>query len=458
VKPNHLVVLALFGVSAFGVCGAQTVALAEAAQRALAQHQTLKAARSTVSAATFQPQIDALKPPLTVSSELENVLGTAAVSGISGAEATLRVRRLIELGGKREARMDAAQALISQRTVIIVENCLRRFGQRQHQLGRLLSRDERFELAAVAASEVIKPSLFGLMIITVVYVPILALSGVVGKMFHPMALTVMLALTAAMLLSLTFVPAAVALFVTGKVNEHDNRVVRGVKVIYQPMLNFAMRWNLSVLLAAVVLVALSGAAATRLGAEFIPNLDEGDIALHALRIPGTSLSQAVAMQTALEARLKRFPEVDLVLAKIFGLLFMASGSARDAAVIFSGVPLALCGGVFALLARDIPFSISAGVGFIALSGVAVLNGLVMITFISQLRSDGASVENAVREGALARLCPVLMTALVAALGFVPMALNVGTGAEVQRPLATVVIGGIISSPLLTLMVLPALYR
>jgi len=150
--------------------------------------------------------------------------------------------------------------------------------------------------------------------------------------------------------------------------------------------------------------------------------------------------------------------VPVALAIIFGLLFMAFGSARDAAIIFSGVPLALTGGVFALLLRDIPFSISAGVGFIALSGVAVLNGVVMITFISRLRVEGRRLEDAIRDGALGRLRPVLMTALVAALGFVPMALNVGTGAEVQRPLATVVIGGILSSTFLTLLVLPALYR
>jgi cobalt-zinc-cadmium resistance protein CzcA len=143
---------------------------------------------------------------------------------------------------------------------------------------------------------------------------------------------------------------------------------------------------------------------------------------------------------------------------IFGLLFMAFASARDATIVFSGVPLALTGGVAALLLRDIPFSISAGVGFIALSGVAVLNGVVMISFIRSLRAEGRSLDDAIREGAMVRLRPVLMTALVASLGFVPMALNVGAGAEVQRPLATVVIGGILSSTLLTLLVLPALYR
>ena len=150
--------------------------------------------------------------------------------------------------------------------------------------------------------------------------------------------------------------------------------------------------------------------------------------------------------------------VPVTLVLIFGLLFMAFGSGRDAAVIFSGVPLALTGGVLALWLRDIPLSISAGVGFIALSGVAVLNGIVMISFIRKLREEGDRLDDAIRDGALSRLRPVLMTALVASLGFVPMAFNVGAGAEVQRPLATVVIGGIVSSTLLTLLVLPALYR
>src|SRR3546814_151936 len=150
--------------------------------------------------------------------------------------------------------------------------------------------------------------------------------------------------------------------------------------------------------------------------------------------------------------------VPVTLVLIFGLLFMAFGSAKDAAIVFSGVPLALTGGVFALALRGIPLSITAGVGFIALSGVAVLNGLVMIAFIHKLREQGDPLENAIVDGALGRLRPVLMTALVASLGFLPMAFNVGTGSEVQRPLATVVIGGIVSSTLLTLLVLPALYR
>jgi len=624
--------------------------------------------------------------------------------------------------------------LIVDGAVIIVENCLRRFGEAQHSLGRLLNREERFKLAARASAEVIKPSLFGILIITIVYVPIFALEGVEGKTFHPMAITVVMALTAAMVLSLTFVPAAVATFVTGKVEEKETRVMRAAKSGYQPMLDFALRSRKAVLAGAVALVVLSGWGASRMGSEFIPNLDEGDIALHALRIPGTSLSQAVAMQTALEDRIRTFPEVDQVFAKIgtadvatdpvppsvadtfvimkpredwpdprkpkeqlvaemneavqqvpgsryeflqpiqmrfneliagvrsdvaikifgddldqlasvaaevegvvssiegsqdaqteqvtglpfiqvipdrirltqlglnvddvqtvvstaiggteagqifegdrrfdivvrlpeemredrqvlerlpialpgggsvplsevatienvqgpnqisredgkrravvtsnvrgrdlgsfiseaqeriateielpegywvdyggtfeqlesasarlqivvplallliFGLLVALFRSVKDALVVFSGVPLALTGGVAALMLRGIPFSISAGVGFIALSGIAVLNGVVMLTFIRQLMDDGKPLEDAIKEGAMARLRPVLMTALVASLGFVPMALNVGLGSEVQRPLATVVIGGIVSATALTLLVLPALYR
>ncbi|MDH5470559.1 MAG: efflux RND transporter permease subunit, partial [Gammaproteobacteria bacterium] len=150
--------------------------------------------------------------------------------------------------------------------------------------------------------------------------------------------------------------------------------------------------------------------------------------------------------------------VPATLLLIVGLLVMALGTFRDAGVIFTGVPLALTGGIISLLIRDIPFSISAAVGFIALSGIAVLNGLVMVAFIRDLRFHGKALDEAIVEGAMTRLRPVLMTALVAALGFVPMALNTGIGSEVQRPLATVVIGGIISSTLLTLVVLPALYR
>ena len=627
--------------------------------------------------------------------------------------------------------------LIVDGAVIIVENCLRRFGESQGRLGRLLSREERFDLAARATAEVIKPSLFGVFIITVVYLPIFALSGVEGKMFHPMAFTVVIALSAAMVLSLPFVPAAVALWVSGRVEEHDNRAVATAKRWYGPVLDRVLGLRVTVVVCALLLVGASALMASRLGAEFIPGLDEGDIALHALRIPGTGLDQAIGMQSLLEARIKQFPEVDRVIGKIgtaevatdpmppsvadtfiimkdraawpdprkpkaqlvreieaavlgipgnnyeftqpiqmrmneliagvradvairihgddldqlaevgravervasgvagaadvkleqatglpvltispdraalarygldvrsvqdtvsialggatagqliegdrrfdivlrlpeeirsnidrlgelpvplqsgegalrhvplsevahlesapgpnqisrengkrravvtanvrgrdlggfvtelrarvgaevtlpegywieyggtfeqliaaserlqvvvpasllliLGLLVMAFGSMRDALVVFSGVPLALTGGVLALWLRGIPFSISAAVGFIALSGVAVLNGIVMVAFIGALRESGKSLAEAIREGAIARLRPVLTTALVAALGFVPMALNVGVGSEVQRPLATVVIGGIISSTLLTLLVLPALY-
>jgi len=641
--------------------------------------------------------------------------------------------------------------LIVDGAVIIIENCLRRFGEAQHALGRQLNDEERYDLTASAPAEVIRPSLFGLGIIAAVYLPIFALSGVEGKMFHPMAITVVLALTGAMVLSLTFVPAAIATFLRGRVAEHDNRLMRWSRARYTPLLNWALRRRVVVLAGAAVLVVGCGVLATRLGSEFVPSLDEGDITLQPMRIPGTSLEQSVAMQETLEKRLAQFPEVanifskigtaevatdpmppsmadtflmlkprdqwpdprkpkaelveeleaaakeipgsnyeftqpiqmrtnelisgvrsdvavkvygdnldqltrlasrvervmrsvpgaedvkaeqvsglplltitpdpaalaryglnpgdvqetvataiggsvagqliegdrrfDLVvrlpesqrqdpavladlpiplpesasvdessrlatganggprtvplrevakiqvergpnqinrengkrrvvvtanvrerdlggfvgelrtrigqdvtlpegywidyggtfeqlisatqrlgvvvpvtLALIFALLFMAFGSAKDAAIVFSGVPLALTGGVLALALRGIPLSISAGVGFIALSGVAVLNGLVMIAFIRRLREQGDPLDDAVRDGALGRLRPVLMTALVASLGFLPMALNVGAGSEVQRPLATVVIGGIVSSTALTLLVLPVLYR
>ncbi|MCK5910180.1 MAG: CusA/CzcA family heavy metal efflux RND transporter, partial [Caulobacter sp.] len=626
--------------------------------------------------------------------------------------------------------------LIVDGAVIIVENCLRRLGEAQHRYGRLLSRDERFALVASATSEVIRPSLFGVLIITLVYVPIFALTGVEGKMFHPMAITVVIALTAALVLSLTFVPAAVALFVTGKVEEKESPIMRGARRLYAPALETALRLRVAFVAGAVVLVAIAALAASRMGSEFVPNLDEGDIAMHALRIPGTSLSQAIAMQTALEAKVKTLPEVDRVVAKIgtaevatdpmppsvadtfimlknrkdwpdprkpraqlvaelqavvakvpgnnyeftqpiqmrfneliagvradvavklygddldqmsgearriagvlrsipgagdvsaeqtdgaptfdvkidrlaaarygltveevantvsaalggreagllfegdrrfsvvvrlpdaqrddletlgaipimlpasdgqvarsiplrevarfsytqglnqisrengkrmvtvqvnvrgrdlggfvsdaqarigamtlppvmytewggtferlqsarlrllivvpicfvaiYALLYLALGGFIPAAIVFSAVPMALAGGVFALLLRGIPFSITAAVGFIALSGVAVLNGLVMMSAISKRRDDGAGGDKAIIDGAMERVRPVLMTALVASLGFVPMALATGTGAEVQRPLATVVIGGLITSTALTLLVLPAI--
>ena len=624
--------------------------------------------------------------------------------------------------------------LIVDGAVIIVENCTRRLAEAQHNARRRLELHERLPLVLQATTEVIRPSLFGVAIITVVYIPIFSLTGVEGRMFHPMAATVVMALLAAMLLSLTFVPAAVAVFMGGNISEQESRLIVASKSVYRPLLEHALRLRWMIVSCATVLVAFSLWLATTLGSEFIPQLDEGDIALHALRIPGTSLTQAVAMQELLEARLKEFPEVDKVYAKIgtpeiatdpmppnvadnfvmlkprskwpdprrskqdlvaemeqavrqlpgnnyeftqpiemrfnelisgvradlgikvfgddldqlvasaddiravvagvpgaadvgveqvtglpmlsiipkrttlalyglnvddlqevvatgiggrevgviyegdrrfklvvrlpetlrsdidslaflpvplpdgdfvplnevaelelkpapaqisrengkrrivvtanvrnqdlgsfvaevkeriatqvqlpsgywldyggtfeqmasasqrlaivipmtlliiIGLLVMAFGSLRDSLIIFTGVPLALTGGVLALWLRDMPLSISAGVGFIALSGVAVLNGLVMLSFIRDLWRETGDLTTAVVEGALMRLRPVLMTALVASLGFVPMAFNTGTGAEVQRPLATVVIGGIVSSTLLTLLVLPALYH
>jgi len=630
--------------------------------------------------------------------------------------------------------------LIVDGAVIIIENCLRRFAKEQGRLGRLLTQPERLALAFEATREVRGATLFGELIIAVVYIPIFALTGVEGKMFHPMAFTVVAALLGAMILSVTFIPAAVAIFITGKVSEHENIAVRGAKAAYLPILRVLMQARLTVVAASVAVLAIALAAATRLGSEFMPSLDEGDIALHALRIPGTSLTQAIEMQSVLEARLKAFPEVDKVLAKIgtaeiatdpmppsvadtyvmlkpraqwpdprkpkaqlvseleaaaksipgnnyeftqpiqmrfnelisgvrtdvavkvygddldvmlasaqrieailtaipgsadvkveqvtglplltvqlnrealaryglaaedaqkvvatalggtvageifegdrrfdvvvrlpesvrtdidglgdlpvplpargagsvrtfiplrevasislaqgpnqisrengkrrvvvtanvrgrdlgsfvaeaqgrvqeaavapagywveyggtfeqlisasnrlklvvpaalllvFGLLYASFRSVKDSLLVFSGVPLALTGGVAALILRDIPFSISAGVGFIALSGVAVLNGLVIISFIRALRAEGRPLELAIEEGCLTRLRPVLMTALVAGLGFIPMALATGAGSEVQRPLATVVIGGIISSTILTLLTLPVLYR
>lgn len=624
--------------------------------------------------------------------------------------------------------------LIVDGAVIIVENCLRRLGEAQHRHGRLLERDERFKLVADASAEVIRPSVFGVIIITAVYLPILALQGIEGKTFHPMAITVMLALIAALLLSLSFVPAAIALFVTGRVEEKEGRVLRAIKRVYAPLLDWAVPRGKLLAAIALLLVAASGILASRLGSEFIPNLDEGDIAMHALRIPGTSLTQAVAMQSAVENRLGQFPEVARVFSKIgtadiandpmppsvadtfimlkprdqwpnprksrdalvaemeqavsaipgnnyeftqpvqmrmneliagvradvavkifgddleilrrlgtraraivarvpgaadvkleqvsglpmlqirprrdmlaryglslsnvqqavaiatggrragqifegdrrfavvvrlpeglrndldalgrlpialpgeiggfvplrevadialesgpnqisrengrrravisanvrgqdlgsfvaqlrremralnlpegyyiqyggtfeqlesaakrlqiviplallliFAMLFALFRSVRDSLIVFSGVPLALTGGVLALAMRGIPLSISAGVGFIALSGVAVLNGVVMLSFIRDLRASGMERLAAIREGALTRLRPVMMTALVASLGFIPMAFNVGAGSEVQRPLATTVIGGVVSATLLTLILLPALY-
>ena len=624
--------------------------------------------------------------------------------------------------------------LIVDGAVIIVENCLLRLAERQHRIGRVLDIEERLHTVFIATREVFTPSLVSVLVVILVNLPILALSGVEGRMFRPMALTVMMALVAALVLSLTFVPAAVALFLRGRIEEKENRIVRGARRLYGPVLGFALRFRAPILGGAVALVLLCGWLGSRLGSEFIPSLDEGDLAVQALRMPGTSLSQSIAMQLQLERALHGLPEINTYFSRvgtaevatdpmppsisdgyimmkdrrdwpdprkskatlvqeieqrleavpgnalevsqpiqlrfnelisgvrsdlgvkiygddlaqlletgndiarvltrmagadgvkveqvaglpvlsvepdraslyryglnvadvqdvlaaatggaqagqvfegdrrfsivvrlpeqlrgdvtmlsrlpiplpqagyvplgevatlsltngpnqvsrengkrrlvvttnvrgrdlggfvseareriaqqvslptgywldyggtfeqlqsasqrltllvpatlglIFALLLLTFGSAKDAALVFSGVPLALTGGVLALWLRDIPLSITAGVGFITLSGVAVLTGVVMVAAFRDRLANGASIDVAIREGAMLRLRPILMVALVAALGFLPMALNTGTGAEVQRPLATVVIGGIVSSTLLTLLVLPGLYR
>lgn len=644
--------------------------------------------------------------------------------------------------------------IIVDGAVVMVENIIRRFGERQAHLGRVLTRAERFEEAFESAREVAKPTLFGVGIIMIVYLPILTLGGIEGKMFIPMAETVLLALGGALIFTFTFIPAGIALFLKGKVSEKESVIIRGAKKVYVPMLDFALRQRWQIVIVAAAFFLFCGAIATRMGSEFIPSLDEGDIATHAMRIPSTSLSQAIAMQTDLEEKIKSFPEVDRVYAKIgtaeiatdpmppsvadvfimiksrsdwpdpekpkaqlvaeieeavkklpgnnyeftqpiqmrfnelisgvrsdvavkifgddldtmlaqgqkiasllqsvsgsadvkveqvtglplltididrtaiaryglniadvqevveaavggksvgqvyqgdrrfdlvvrlpeevrrdvealeflpiplpeheragtasltmasfsmtdatapayvplgaiasiaisegpnqisrengkrrvvvqanvrgrdlgsfvrdaqeaidtkiklpagywmtwggqfenlmaaqqrltvvvpvallliFILLFATFNSFKNSILVFTGIPLALTGGILALWFRDIPLSISAGVGFIALSGIAVLNGLVMVSFINKLREEGVALEEAITNGAITRLRPVLMTALVASLGFIPMAIATGSGAEVQRPLATVVIGGILSSTFLTLVVVPALY-
>jgi cobalt-zinc-cadmium resistance protein CzcA len=621
--------------------------------------------------------------------------------------------------------------LLVDGAIIIVENCLRRLSQAYKDGAVTLN--ERLEIVFKATKEVIKPALFGVFIITAVYIPIFALSGVEGKMFHPMAITVVIALLGSMVLSVTFIPACIALFFKKPVKETENKLMSVLTRLYKPVVEFSLKLRWLVLFLATGLVIMSGIAATKLGSEFVPNLDEGDIAMHALRIPGTSLNQAIALQASLEDKIKELPEVERVFTKmgtaevatdavppsvadnfiilkprdqwpnpkktkndliaelsdlveqipgnryeflqpiqmrfnellsgvraelaikVFGddfdqlialgneieksispvdgivdiaveqttglpiltitpdrsalaqyglsisqlqdqlavamggqsaglfyegdrrteiivrlpedvrqdvdvignlpiqrsqndyvplkelatvelvlgynqvyrengkrrvvvtanvrgrdlgsfvndvkqtigdnveipagywveyggtyqklqsasnrlsvvvpitllliivLLLFALGSFKDTLVIFTGVPLALTGGVLALILRDIPFSISAAVGFIALSGIAILNGLVMVSFIRDLLKEGLELNQAIIKGALTRLRPVITTALVASLGFIPMALNTGIGSEVQRPLATVVIGGVISSTLLTLIVLPAFY-
>ena len=633
--------------------------------------------------------------------------------------------------------------IIVDGAVVIVENAIRRLAHAQQKHGRMLTRGERFHEVFAAAKEARRPLIFGQLIIMVVYLPIFALTGVEGKMFHPMAFTVVIALLGAMILSVTFVPAAIAMFVTGKVKEEEGIVMRTARLRYEPVLQWVLGHRSIAFSAAFLLIVLSGFTASRMGSEFIPSLSEGDFALQALRVPGTSLTQSVDMQQRLEkAVIEKVPEVERMFArtgtaeiaadpmppnisdsyvmlkpqsewpdpgksrealiadlqkaaasvpgsnyelsqpiqlrfnelvsgvrsdvgvKVFGddmevlnqtaakiaaalqkvpgasevkveqttglpvltinidrdkaaryglnvgdvqdaiaiavggrqagtlyegdrrfdmvvrlseklrtdvaglssllipvpasagstdqqigfialsqvasldlvlgpnqisredgkrvvvvtanvrgrdlgsfvseaadtiengvqipagywttwggqfeqlqsaakrlqivvpvalmmvlaLLFMMFNNLKDGLLVFTGIPFALTGGVMALWLRDIPLSISAGVGFIALSGVAVLNGLVMIAFIKNLREEGRSLSDAINIGALTRLRPVLMTALVASLGFIPMALATGTGAEVQRPLATVVIGGILSSTALTLLVLPALYQ
>ena len=629
--------------------------------------------------------------------------------------------------------------LIVDGAVIITENSLRHLAERQHELERTLTREERLATVRASTIEMVKPSLYGQAIILLVYVPLLSFTGVEGKMFEPMALTVILALGAAFVLSLTLVPALIAISLTGRVQETENRVVAAGIRAYRPLLRFATASPPSVIAAAAVLFALALFVFTRLGEEFIPSLDEKNIAMHAIRIPSAGLTQSQAMQLAVEKTVSRFPQVALVFSKtgtaelaadpmppnasdtfimlkpreawpdpsmpkealieeiskavnllpgnayeftqpiqmrfnellagvrgdiavkvfgdefepmlraanevaaslrsvrgaadvkveqagglpvleirvdkaaiarrglsvstvqdvigaavggqeaglifegdrsfeiivrlpesvradlealsnlpvalpkptpnspvqsvplnrvakfsfaegpnqisrengkrrvvvtanvrgrdlgsvveeaqqrvaqrvrlpagywitwggqsenlaaarqrlaivvpacfvmIFLLLLGAMGSARNALLVFSAVPLALTGGVFALWLRGMPFSISAAVGFIALSGVAVLNGLVMLTFIRQLHDSGVPLAEAIEKGAITRFRPVIMTALVASLGFLPMAFATGTGAEVQKPLATVVIGGLITATLLTLAVLPALY-
>ncbi len=637
--------------------------------------------------------------------------------------------------------------IIVDGAIVIVENCIRHLALEQARLGRRLTLPERLSVVFLASRETRKALLYGQLIIIVVYIPIFGLSGVEGKMFHPMVFTVVTALLGAIILSITFVPAAVALFLTGDIQDKENKVVEYSKWIYLPMLTWVLRNSALTVTLAVTVMVLSGLLATRLGSEFVPSLNEGDIALHAIRIPGTSLTMAIEMQNELEEKIKTFAEVERVFSKIgtaeiatdpmppsvadvfiilkdqrewegpyktkaeliaamarvvgdvpgnnyeftqpiqmrfnelisgvradvaikvfgdnmdvlrdvgdkilsviekipgaadakieqltglpmlsiqmdrvkmaryglnvsdvqnviaiavgglstgliyegdrrfnlvvrlpehlrgnidalkrlpillpntvlnvqpntpapsaayltlgdvvyfdviegpnqvsrengkrrvvvsanvrgsdlgsfvreaqsriasevhippgywitwggqyeqlvsaaerltiivpvalgliFMLLYLLFGNLRDGLLVFMGVPFALSGGILALWLRDIPFSISAAVGFIALSGIAVMNGLILITFIKNLYEEGYTLDDAVKTGALSRLRPVLMTGLTDAIGFVPMALAVSIGAEVQRPLATVVIGGVLTSMVLTMLVLPVLYQ
>ncbi len=628
--------------------------------------------------------------------------------------------------------------LIIDGAVVIVENIVRQLGVRQHQLGRALTVEERMKTVLAASKQVGSPMFFGVVIITVVYIPILALTGIEGKMFHPMALAVMLALGGALVLALTLMPTLCSFVLRGNIHEGDNRVIQFIKKLYAPSLDLAMRMRWLVVATSVVLFAGSLWLFTRLGAEFVPKLDEGSITSMLYKPVGMSMEESLRTDIEVSKKLlAEFPELtrvftrigtsqiasdpmppnesdvyvfykplkewpktagrpqtkaelneqirdmlkkinpnydiltaqpiemrfnemlegtkaelsvkifgndydvleklaeqikdilektpgaaqvefetegrtpqlqintkrdvlqgyglqagevnkavnaalagevvgtiisgskrhDLVvrmpeelraddeemkklpvrvgetglvplgklvefetvqsvepiqhddglrraalmlnlstrdiegfvraaekrihdqvklpdgyivtfggqfenlqqararlaivvptaLALIFVLIFLAFSSLRQAALVYSGIPLAVTGGVLALWLRGMPFSITAAVGFIALSGVAVLNGLVMIAYFNQLREEGKSVRDSVIEGSLTRLRPVLMTAFVAALGFVPMAIATGAGAEVQRPLATVVIGGVLSSTFLTLVLLPVLY-
>jgi len=628
--------------------------------------------------------------------------------------------------------------LIIDGAVVIVENIVRQLGQRQHQLGRPLTDEERTKTVLAASKQVGSPMFFGVVIITVVYIPILALTGIEGKMFHPMALTVMLALGGALLLALTLMPALCSLLLRGKISEEDNWLIRLVKRFYEPVLHLALRLRYLVVIAAVSLFAGSLWLFTHLGAEFVPKLDEGSITAMLYKPVGMSMEESLRTDIEVENRLlAEFPEVTRIFSrigtseiasdpmppnesdvyvfykpivewpktagrpttkaelreqieaalkkispdytllfaqpiemranemlegtkaelavKIFGndydvleklaeqikdvlektpgvaqveyesegrtpqlqinvkrdllqryglqagevnravnaalagqvvgqlvdgnrrfdivvrmpeelraddeqikrlplrvgehgllplgqvvefatlktvepiqrddgqrraalmvnlktrdiegfvqraeksiqdqvklpegyivefggqfknlvearqrlmvvvpaalvlifvLIFLAFGSLRQALVVYSGIPLAVTGGVAALWLRGMPFSITAAVGFIALTGVAVLNGVVLVSYFNQLREEGRELLASVIEGSLTRLRPVLMTAAVASLGFVPMVIATGAGAEVQRPLATVVIGGILSSTFLTLVLLPVLY-
>ena len=684
---------------------------------------------------------------------LGNWRGALLTAAVIPAAMLLTITGMVESGLSANLMSLGALdfGLIVDGAVIIVENCLRRLGEAHREKGSDLAFQERLETVHKATSEVIRPAVVAITIILIVYLPILTLSGIEGKMFRPMALTVMIALFAALVLSITVVPAAVALFVRSGHADKENRIMKWAHILYRPALIFSLRHRWIIVSGSVVIVLLSGILANRMGTEFIPSLDEGDIAMHALRVPGTGLSQAVDMQNSLEDALKVIPEVDRIFSKIgtgevandpmppsvadtflmikprdewpdpkkpksqliaeleqaalrvpgnkyeitqpiemrfneliagvrselavkvygddldvlvdlaeqvesvllgvpgaadvrteqatglpvltvtpdrrrlaryglsisdvqetlqialggrsagqvfegdrrfdivvrlpeklrsnpdsigrlpiplppsstevagdadtlnpavtlpkmialaevadvsivnspnqvsrengkrrifvtsnvrgrdlgsfvaevrqrieanidipagywldyggtfeqliaaskrlsvvvpmtllliFALLFTSFSSAKDAALIFTGVPLALTGGVVSLALRGMPLSISAAVGFIALSGVAVLNGVVMMSFIRQLR-ESSNLHDAIVNGATQRLRPILMTALVASFGFVPMAFNVGTGSEVQRPLATVVIGGIVTSTALTLLLLPALYK